>query len=103
VPAVRQVPRRWDDNVVLREDPRLVGVEVHRPRVAAIAARLVVVRHRQERGDGETRVMRWATGRRGRQRGLLSDGKVKGVILGEGGGRHLFLRGPRGRPAISAA
>jgi hypothetical protein len=49
VPAVWQVPRWRDKNVVLHEDPRLVGVEVCRPCIAA--ARLVVVRHQQEVGD----------------------------------------------------
>jgi hypothetical protein len=50
VPAVQQVPHRRDEDVVLHEDPLLVGVEVRRPRMAA--ARLVVVRHRRWGGKG---------------------------------------------------
>jgi hypothetical protein len=46
-------------------------VVVRRPRVAA--ARLVVVRHEQEMGDVEARVLRWATGRRGFRLGGRGD------------------------------
>jgi hypothetical protein len=48
VPIVWKVPRRWDQDLVVGEDLRLLRVQVRRPRVSAAdaaAASLVVVRH----------------------------------------------------------
>jgi hypothetical protein len=74
VSAVRQVPRRRDEDVVVGENLGLLGVEVRRPRVATAAAAaafasLVVVRHRSsvegdvEEGEGRGETKKVSTGR----------------------------------------
>jgi hypothetical protein len=47
VPPVGKVPRRWDEDAILPQHSRVIGVEVHRAGVAAAStsAGLVVVGH----------------------------------------------------------